>query len=121
MAKFSLQLYISLSKFRKKKKSDNFCVVFTSFVKRASEIRKFHLAVVQRWHRNVQNSVFTCKVVVCYCLFHKHENSKVEKPPSQLCFSLPSILVTNKQRTLKHRNTQNGSKSTNHKSETIAF
>ena len=37
--------------------------------------------------------------------FHKHANSKVQKPPSQLRFSLP---VNNsydyKQRTLKHRN-----------------
>ena len=30
-----------------------------------------------------------------YCAFHKHANSKVEKPPqSQLRFSLPSIIIT---------------------------
>ena len=29
-----------------------------------------------------------------YCPFHKHENSKVQKPPSQLRFSLPSIIIT---------------------------
>ena len=29
-----------------------------------------------------------------YCAFHKHANSKVQKPPSQLCFSLPSIIIT---------------------------
>ena len=29
-----------------------------------------------------------------YCAFHKHGNSKVQKPPSQLCFSLPSIMIT---------------------------
>ena len=29
-----------------------------------------------------------------YCTFHKHANSKVQKPPSQLCFSLPSIIIT---------------------------
>ena len=29
-----------------------------------------------------------------YCAFHKHENSKVQKPPSQLRFSLPSIIIT---------------------------
>ena len=28
-----------------------------------------------------------------YCPFHKHENSKVQKPPSQLRFSLPSIII----------------------------
>ena len=39
--------------------------------------------------------------------------SKVQKPPSQLRFSLPSLNhnYDHKQRTLKHRNTQNGSKS----------
>ena len=29
-----------------------------------------------------------------YCPFHKHANSKVQKPPSQLRFSLPSIIIT---------------------------
>ena len=29
-----------------------------------------------------------------YCAFHKHANSKVQKTPSQLCFSLPSIIIT---------------------------
>ena len=28
-----------------------------------------------------------------YCAFHKHANSKVQKPPSQLRFSLPSIII----------------------------
>ena len=35
---------------------ENFCVVLTYSIKRASEIRKFH-AVVQQWLRNVQKSV----------------------------------------------------------------
>ena len=30
----------------------------------------------------------------CYCAFHKHANSKVQTPPSQLRFSLPSIIIT---------------------------
>ena len=30
----------------------------------------------------------------CYCAFHKHANSKVQKPPSQLRFSLPPIIIT---------------------------
>ena len=34
-----------------------FCVVFTYFIKQAREIRKFHVAVVQRRLRNVQKSV----------------------------------------------------------------
>ena len=29
-----------------------------------------------------------------YCAFHKHADSKVQKPPSQLCLSLPSIIIT---------------------------
>ena len=29
-----------------------------------------------------------------YCAFHKHANSKVQTPPSQLRFSLPSIIIT---------------------------
>ena len=31
---------------------------------------------------------------VHYCAFRKHANSKVQKPPSQLRFSLPSIIIT---------------------------
>ena len=46
-----------------------------------------------------------------YCAFHKHANFKVQKPPSQSCFSLPSIII----------NTQNGSKPTNHRSQTMTF
>ena len=33
------------------------CVVFTDYIKQAREIRKFHVAVVQRRLRNVQKSV----------------------------------------------------------------
>ena len=36
---------------------DNFAVVFTHSIKRAHEIRKFHVAVVQRRLRNIQKSV----------------------------------------------------------------
>ena len=39
------------------KESDSFCVVLTYYIKQAHEIRKFHVAVVQRRQRNVQNSV----------------------------------------------------------------
>ena len=44
--------YLSL-----KKESDNFCVVFTYSIKRAREIKKFHVVVVQRRQRHVQNNV----------------------------------------------------------------
>ena len=60
LAKFSLGPYLSLSKLRKKK-SDNFCVLFTYSITRAREIRTFHVAVVQRRQRNVQNSVIDVK------------------------------------------------------------
>ena len=39
------------------KENETFCVVFTFSVKRALEIGKFHVAVVQRWLQNVQKSV----------------------------------------------------------------
>ena len=46
------------------KERENFRVVYS--MKRAREIRKFHVAVLQRRLRNVQKSVqkSTCKVVV---------------------------------------------------------
>ena len=36
----------------------------TDFIKRGCEIRKFHVAVVQRRQRNVQNSLM--RVQICY-------------------------------------------------------
>ena len=44
--------YVSLEK-----EKQNFCVVLTYSIKRAREIRKFHVAVVQQRLRNVQKSV----------------------------------------------------------------
>ena len=32
--------------------------------------------------------------IIFYCAFHKHANSKVQTPPSQLRFLLPSIKIT---------------------------
>ena len=57
------------------------------------------------------------------CVFQKHANSEVQTLPSKMRFSLSSIIITimEKQRTLKQRNAQNGSKSANHKSQTITF
>ena len=47
------------------KERENFRVVYS--IKRAREIRKFHVAVLQRRLTNVQKSVqkSTCQVVVC--------------------------------------------------------
>ena len=53
-----------------KKESDNFCDVFTYSIKRAREIRKFHVVVVQRRQINVQNSVM--HVQSCCLLKYKH-------------------------------------------------
>ena len=44
--------YVSLEK-----EKQNFCVVVTYSIKRAREIRKFHVAVVQQRLRNVQKRV----------------------------------------------------------------
>ena len=44
--------YVSLEKDKQ-----NFCVVLTYSIKRAREIRKFHVAVVQQRLRNVQKNV----------------------------------------------------------------
>ena len=44
--------YLSLEKER-----ENFCAVLTNSIERAHEIRKFHVAIVQRLLRNVQKSV----------------------------------------------------------------
>ena len=46
--------YVSLEK-----EKQNFCVVLTYSIKRAREIRKFHVAVVQQRPRNVQKSVIS--------------------------------------------------------------
>ena len=46
--------YLSLEK---EKEKEIFCVVLTYSIKRAREIRKFHVAVVQQRLRNVQKSV----------------------------------------------------------------
>ena len=54
-----------------------------------------------------------------YYTFHKHANSKVQRPPSQLLFSLPSIIITIISNEPWNTETQNGSKPTNHKSKTM--
>ena len=46
------------------KGKETFCVVFTYSVKQAREIRKFHVAVVQRWLKNVKKSMMHLQSVV---------------------------------------------------------
>ena len=45
----------------------DYCVVFTYSIKRAREIWKFHIAVVQQRLRNVQNSVMHVQSCCCCC------------------------------------------------------
>ena len=59
----------TVSKVRKR----NFCVMFNFFIKQAREIRKFHVEVVQRRLRNVQNSVMHVqKLLSCSVVYYKH-------------------------------------------------
>ena len=53
----------TVSEFRKRKKK-LFCVAFTYSVKRAREIRKFHVAVLQGWLKMCKKAWCTCKVLV---------------------------------------------------------
>ena len=57
-------LYLSFEK-----EKDNFCVVFTNFIKPACEIRNFHVAGVQRRQRNEQISMMD--VQIC-CFVNKN-------------------------------------------------
>ena len=53
--------YLSLEK-----EKENFCVVFTYSIKRAREIRYFHIVVVQWWQRIVQKKCCThAKLLFC--------------------------------------------------------
>ena len=63
--------YLSLEK-------ENFCVVLTYSIKRASELRKFHVAVIQQRLRNGQKSVihvqscsFASLNLLLFCCFKK--------------------------------------------------
>ena len=66
--------YLSLEK-----ETENFCFVLTYLIKRASEIRKFHVAVVQQRLRNVQKSLMhvqSCsfpnlKIIALFLLLQK--------------------------------------------------
>ena len=42
----------------------------------------------------ISSEFVVASILTSYCAFHKHANSKVRKRPSQLRFSLPSIIIT---------------------------
>ena len=44
-------------------------------------------------HHRARKASKTPKHFLRYCAFHKHTNSKVQKPPSQLRFLLPWIII----------------------------
>lgn len=59
-----------------------------------------------------------------YRAFQKHNNSYVKKLPSELFFVIVTIASNkscNTENTTQLRNTQKGSKSTNHTSQTMTF
>ena len=78
---------------------------------------KIYLLTVQRSTKGNEKDDGVFEVNL-YCAFHKHANSKVLKAAFTIAF-FPAVNhnYDHKQRTLKHRNTQNGSNPpvTNHK------
>ena len=79
-------------------KKGNFCVVFSYFIKRACEIRKFHVAFVQRRLRNVQKTVMhlqSCCFALLnlnYCLLHVFVAVAVVVAQAPYCCN-PEILL----------------------------
>ena len=68
LAKYSgVESERTILKFRKRRRKFP-CNVFTYSTKHGREISKFHVAVVQRWLRNVQKSVMQ---VQSYCFAKK--------------------------------------------------
>ena len=57
----------------------------------------------------------------CTALITNMRTLKVKASFTTAFFAAVNHNYDHKQRTLKHRNTQNGSKSTNHKSQTMTF
>ena len=76
--------YVSLGK-----ENPNFCFVLTYSIKRAREVRKFHVAVVLQWVRYVQKSVM--HVQRCFC-FANLNLLYVCCSPSQLQ-KLPIVVI----------------------------
>ena len=60
LAKFSGVEFESIEK-----EKENFCVVFTYFIKREHETRKFHVAVVQQRLRNIKKLDARAKLLFC--------------------------------------------------------
>ena len=67
---------------------------------------KVSVSSCQRHHHSISVIIIITNIIIVffiiiiivnsitYCAFHKHANSKVQKLPSQLRFSLPSIIIT---------------------------
>ena len=67
---------------------ETFCVVFTYSAKRAREIRKFHVVVVQGWLKNVQKSVMLAQS----CCFTNINLLLFCRSPS-LLLNLPFVVI----------------------------
>ena len=57
--------YLSLER-----EKETFRVAFTNSVKRAGEIRKFHVIIVERWLRNLQKSVMLVQSCFAYMSYN---------------------------------------------------
>ena len=84
-----------------------FSVCLNEFFQQVTVGKKRHLPILSRFRSPIffyneadvpenGNYLWLCQKFkqFPYCAFHKHENSKVQKLPSQLRFSLLSIIIT---------------------------
>ena len=61
-----------------------------------------YIALLKGVHKNSYSLIHVCAFQIelefgsvgFNCAFHKHANSEVQNPPSQLRFSLPSVILT---------------------------
>ena len=79
--------YLSLEK-----EQEPFCTVFTFSVKWASEIRKFHVAIVQRLLKNVQKSVMQVQTF-CFTDINLLLSLPFPLPSPSLLLKLPFVVI----------------------------
>ena len=79
--------YLSLEK-----EQEPFCTVLTFSVKWASEIRKFHVAIVQRLLKNVQKSVMQVQTF-CFTDINLLLSLPFPLPSPSLLLKLPFVVI----------------------------
>ena len=79
--------YLSLEK-----EQEPFCTVFTFSVKWASEVRKFHVAIVQRLLKNVQKSVMQVQTF-CFTDINLLLSLPFPLPSPSLLLKLPFVVI----------------------------